>query len=679
MAWWCSEPRLGIHGLAYGVILGAALHLAIQAPGLVRYGFRWTPRLTLRDTAVRQVLRLMGPRILTLGLLNLIFIANDNLASHLGTGAVSALAYGWLILQLPETVIGTAAGTALLPTLSELAARGRRVELRRLLRRAVLILLGLTIPATLAGEVLLRPAIKLVFEGRAFTPENSELVILAARMFLLGLAGHCLVEVAARSFYAHLDARTPLLMAVMTLSLYVVLAMVLSPVMGLAGLALANSLAFSTEAISDAGNLALETNPMNRQLVWIILTAALLAACAAPGATATPAPATPTTAAAASVTEQPAATATVVTATEVPPTAPPTNTAAPAPTATAASTRPAGGSPGDYVFEKVADGFALPLLVTHAGDGSGRMFVVQQRGLIRIMKDGQVLPEPFLDLSALVTPGGNEQGLLGLAFAPDYAQSGIFYVHYTDLNGDTRVARYRAPAPDADQADPDSAEVLLSVDQPYANHNGGYLAFGPDGFLYVGLGDGGSQGDPHGNGQNKNALLGKLLRLDVSGGGESYSVPPSNPFVGQADARGEVWAYGFRNPWRFTFDRATGDLFIGDVGQNAYEEIDYQPAASPGGENYGWNLMEGPQPYRGNPPAGAVLVPPVAEYSHDVGGCSVTGGYVYRGPGLPELDGTYFYGDYCSGLIWTLIKAGDRWQSAQFAVDRLYDQLIWRG
>jgi putative peptidoglycan lipid II flippase len=218
-------------------------------PGLMRYKFRWTPQLTVADSGVRRVLRLMGPRILTLALLNLIFIANDNLASRLGAGAVSALVYGWLILQLPETVIGTAAGTALLPTLAELAARGERAELKRLLRRAVLILLALTIPATLAALVLLRPAIKLVFEGRAFTAENSELVILAARMFLLGLAGHSLVEVAARTFYAHLDARTPLLMALMTLGLYIALAIGLTPVMGLGGLALANSLAFTVEAI----------------------------------------------------------------------------------------------------------------------------------------------------------------------------------------------------------------------------------------------------------------------------------------------------------------------------------------------------------------------------------------------------------------------------------------------
>lgn len=242
------SPRLGIHGLAYGVILGAALHLAVQAPGLAAFGFRWTPRLTVRDPAVRRVLTLMGPRILTLGLLNLIFIANDNLASHLGAGAVSALAYGWLIMQLPETVIGTAAGTALLPTLSEQVARGEAVGLRRLLRRAVGVLIVILVPLTLLSLALVRPGIKLVFEGRAFTAENSELVILAARMFLLGLLGHSLVDVAARTFYAHQDARTPLVLAAITLALYVSLGLGLSQLMGFAGLALANSLAFSVEA-----------------------------------------------------------------------------------------------------------------------------------------------------------------------------------------------------------------------------------------------------------------------------------------------------------------------------------------------------------------------------------------------------------------------------------------------
>jgi putative peptidoglycan lipid II flippase len=242
-------PRLGIWGLAYGVILGAVLHLLIQVPGLVRYGFRWTPRLTVAHPGVRRVLTLMGPRILTLGLLNLVFIVNDNLASGLDTGAVSALAYGWLILQLPETVIGTAAGTALLPTLSEYVTRGEAAELQRLLRRAVAVLLALTVPITLAGLVLMRPAVKLVFEGRAFTAENSELVILAARLFLLGLVGHSLVDVAARTFYAHQDARTPLWLAALTLGVFVLLGrvLILTP-LGFAGLALANAAAFSGEA-----------------------------------------------------------------------------------------------------------------------------------------------------------------------------------------------------------------------------------------------------------------------------------------------------------------------------------------------------------------------------------------------------------------------------------------------
>jgi putative peptidoglycan lipid II flippase len=245
------KPAFGVHGLAYGVILGAILHLSIQIPGLVYYQFRWTPRLTLAHDGVRRVLRLMGPRILTLGFLNLIFIANDNLASRLGTdGAISALAYGWLILQLPETVIGTAVGTALLPTLSEHVARGERAELKRLLRRAVGVLLALTIPVALISLVLVRPAVKLVFEGRAFTPENSEYVILAARMFLVGLAGHSLVEVAARAFYAHQDARTPLFLAALTLGLYLVFALALTPRLNYAGLALANSLAFTAEAVA---------------------------------------------------------------------------------------------------------------------------------------------------------------------------------------------------------------------------------------------------------------------------------------------------------------------------------------------------------------------------------------------------------------------------------------------
>ncbi len=256
------KPRFGIHGLAYGVILGAALHLAIQIPGLLRYQFKWTPQLTLADDGVRRVLRLMGPRILTLGFINLIFIVNDNLASYLGTGAISALNYGWLILQLPETVIGSAIGTALLPTLSELVTHGERAELKRLLHRAIGILLALTIPVTLVSLILVRPAVKLAFEGRAFTAENSELVIFAARMLLLGLVGHSLLEVVARTFYAHQNARTPYIMAALTLGLYVVFSLtflglyfvlafrdMLNPYFIFTALALANSLAFTAEAL----------------------------------------------------------------------------------------------------------------------------------------------------------------------------------------------------------------------------------------------------------------------------------------------------------------------------------------------------------------------------------------------------------------------------------------------
>ena len=242
------SPQLGIHGLAYGVILGAALHLGIQLPGLVRYQFHWTPRLTVAHPGVQRVLGLIGPRLVTLGLINLIFIANDNLASRLGPGAVSALTYGWLIMQLPETVIGTALGIALLPTLSELVARGERLALQQLLRRALLILALLLVPLTLASLALVGPAVRLVFEGRAFTAENSTAVIITAQLFLLGLLGHSVVETAARTFYAHQDALTPLWLAALTLALYAIFGLFLMRPLGFPGLALANSLAFSIEA-----------------------------------------------------------------------------------------------------------------------------------------------------------------------------------------------------------------------------------------------------------------------------------------------------------------------------------------------------------------------------------------------------------------------------------------------
>jgi glucose/arabinose dehydrogenase len=318
-----------------------------------------------------------------------------------------------------------------------------------------------------------------------------------------------------------------------------------------------------------------------------------------------------------------------------------------------------------YQLVEIASGLTRPLYVTHAGDGSSRLFIVQQGGRILIYQDGTVLDTPFLDISGLVSPealggGYSERGLLGLAFDPNYAQNGRFYVNYTDRNGDTILARYAVSPGDPDRADPDSAVQLLYVQQPYANHNGGHLAFGPDGYLYMALGDGGSGGDPQGNGQNLGTLLGKIIRLDVSGDG--YAIPDDNPFVGDSEARPEIWAWGVRNPWRFSFDRATGDLYIGEVGQNQWEEIDFQPAASAGGENYGWNILEGTHSFSGAADPGN-LVMPILEYSHS-NGCSVTGGYVYRGQDIPGMQGYYLYGDWCSGTIWAARQndAGE-WQT----------------
>ena len=307
------------------------------------------------------------------------------------------------------------------------------------------------------------------------------------------------------------------------------------------------------------------------------------------------------------------------------------------------------------VLEPVLDGFSSPVFVGHAGDGSGRLFVVEQGGTIRVVVNGQVLPEPFLDVRSLVVTGG-ERGLLGVAFHPRYAENGRFFIAYTARNGDNTVARYRVSA-DPNRADPASATVLFALPDPAPNHNGGMLAFGPDGYLYVGTGDSGGSGDPRGNGQNLGTLFGKMLRLDVDAG-EPYGVPPDNPFVGQGGARPEIWALGLRNPWRYSFDRATGDLWIADVGQNAYEEINLQRADSRGGENYGWNRMEGMHCF----PIGSRcdadgLTLPVAEYPTRRPECSVTGGYVYRRGAQPALTGGYFYADYCSGRIWSLHQA----------------------
>ena len=261
--------------------------------------------------------------------------------------------------------------------------------------------------------------------------------------------------------------------------------------------------------------------------------------------------------------------------------------------------------------------------------------MVEKGGRIRIISGGNLRAEPFLDISSLVLSRGSEQGLFAIAFHPDYRTNGIFFVHYSDQVGDTVIARYRVSS-DPNRADPASGTKILGVDQPASNHNGGQIAFGPDGYLYIGLGDGGGAGDPQGNGQNRASLLGKILRLDVDRG-EPYAIPSDNPFRTTAGARPEIWALGLRNPWRFSFDRTTGDLFIADVGQGVVEEVDFQPATSKGGENYGWNSMEGSRCYK--PATGCNrngLVLPVAEYDHDLG-CSITGGFRYRGQTVPSL------------------------------------------
>lgn len=313
-------------------------------------------------------------------------------------------------------------------------------------------------------------------------------------------------------------------------------------------------------------------------------------------------------------------------------------------------------------LQKVADGFNLPVYLTHAGDE--RLLVVEKHGVVSIISDGVRQADLFLDIEDRVNSRSNEQGLLGMAFHPDFRTNQRLFVYYTDGTNAVVISEFSA-AEDLNSADSDSERILLTIPQPYRNHNGGALEFGPDGYLYIGLGDGGSANDPDYNGLDRSTLLGSILRIDVDSG-DPYGIPADNPFVGDDVAKHEIWAYGIRNAWRISFDSATGDLFIGDVGQNEWEEVSWQPAASTGGENYGWNAWEGTHCFTNECDAFADATQPIIEYSH-ADGCSVTGGYVYRGSVSPSLVGNYVYGDFCSGNIWGAIPTGDGWQTALLA------------
>lgn len=343
--------------------------------------------------------------------------------------------------------------------------------------------------------------------------------------------------------------------------------------------------------------------------------------------------------------------------------------------------QPNGELPGNPSIQliMIAEGLADPVNVASPNDGSGRVFVVERPGRIRIIENGELLDDPFLDITSVVKIDFLEQGLLGLAFHPDYADNGRFFVNYTDYrtNGDTFVVEFQVSADNVNRADPDSARVLLTYDQPYINHNGGTIKFGPDGYLYVAMGDGGLAGDPYRTAQDLSTLLGKLLRIDVDNRGtHAYGIPEDNPFGGRVlyspfanqqartggyipDARAEVWAYGLRNPWQFSFDPETGDLYIADVGQNAWEEINFEPAGSEGGLNYGWPIMEASHCY---PPdetdCGEFGVLPVAEYSIAADDCSITGIGVYRGEAA-DLNGIYVSSDFCSGMVRGLMQDED--------------------
>ncbi len=315
-------------------------------------------------------------------------------------------------------------------------------------------------------------------------------------------------------------------------------------------------------------------------------------------------------------------------------------------------------------LDVLVENLSRPLSMAHAGDQ--RLFIVEKQGRIRLIDaDGQLAPVPFLDITDRVRSGGSEQGLLGLAFHPEFGTNGFFYVNYTNSNGNTHVARFSVDPANGDRALPGSEKILLRVDQPFSNHNGGDMHFGPDGYLYISLGDGGSGNDPRDNGQTRTSFLGKLLRIDVDHG-DPYAIPADNPFADDDFTLDEIWSLGLRNPWRFSFDRQTGDLWIADVGQNQWEEVNFEAAGSAGGHNYGWRCYEGPEPYLTDGCGDASqYTSPAYAYPHRSGGCggSVTGGFVYRGKAFPMLEGRYLYGDFCTGKIFSLRPEpeGDGW------------------
>ena len=320
------------------------------------------------------------------------------------------------------------------------------------------------------------------------------------------------------------------------------------------------------------------------------------------------------------------------------------------------------GPPLDWPQINLRGDLELPVQITNAGDGSGRLFVVEQKGRIRVISDGALLPTPLLDISGQVSCC-HEQGLLSVAFPPDYAKKRYFYVNYTNTEGDTVIARYRLTS-DSNVADSRRAEIILRIDQPNAIHNGGHMAFGPnDGYLYIGAGDGGPVGDPENRAQDPSTLLGKLLRIDVESGVSPYAIPDDNPFAQTAGYRGEIWALGLRNPWGFAFDKQTGDLYIGDIGEGEFEEVNYQPTSSKGGENYGWAICEGIRCNNPTPSSSTGFTQPVAEYQHSHG-CAIVDDPVYRGSQFVSLHGIYLYTDFCSGRIWGLRQIGDTWESA---------------